>query len=68
MLNDKRPRLFALLEGWEILGYCEAPYPSIREYNDALVLEFDGRDNLDGEERGIYWMHCKLEQMNFISR
>lgn len=64
LLTDKRENLFSILDKWKLVGYCEAPFKSEREYNDALVFEVlvDHDHHKVGE---IYWIHCKLEDMNF---
>ena len=67
-LNDPRPRLFEISKGWEVIGYCKAPYKSMRNYNDALVLEFwgNGEDDETEDDHGLWWIHCRIEDMNFL--
>lgn len=67
--DDPRGSLFTLERGWSLLGWCKAPFSSSRGYNDALVMEYDAkaadpRAN-SCRESGIYWIHCRLEAMNF---
>lgn len=66
--DDKRGSLFTLDAGWSLLGWCKAPFPSSRQYNDALVMEYDpstARDQSSAREAGIYWIHCRLDSLTF---
>lgn len=70
-LDDKRGSLFTLDKGWKLLGWCKAPFPSSRNYNDALVLEFDplaakGFWSDSARDAGTYWIHCKLDELTFL--
>lgn len=70
-ISDTRGSLFTLEPGWTMIGWCQAPFKSSRNYNDALVLEFDPsassqNDSMwGGREAGVYWIHCKLEELTF---
>lgn len=66
MLSDPKGPLYSLSPGWTLVGWCKAPFPSSREYNDALVMEYDPREGDESDrEFGIYWIHCRLERMTF---
>ena len=64
-IDDKRPRLFELQKDWTLVGWCEAPFKSLRAYNDALILEYWGTSN--EWDHGLHWIHCRLENMNFTN-
>ena len=64
LISDTRPRLFELDDDWKPIGWCEAPYRSMREYNDAVVFEYVGAE-IEEHPESVYWIHCKHGFMNF---
>lgn len=50
-----------IIDGWELIGHCKAPYASGYGYEDALVLEYWGDE--DEDDHGMYWMHCDIDKL-----
>lgn len=55
--------VFELENGWELIGFCKAPYASGYGYDGALVLEFWG--DADEDDPGMWWMHCDIDKLKF---
>ncbi len=69
-LDDKRPNLYSVDEpAWKLIGWCECPFYSSRDYTDSLVFERMTESNPIGyyEIGDIYWIHCNVENMNIVT-